>query len=213
MVFEISRKPFARPRVQCQRHAQCMAVPNAMCEQSPMKLISLATITLLLLTPPAPAADNPPAEKPIELLKPKVEETRELLADHQTIAKLKEVKFRRCMGLTSLCPDRCGQSGNFADFDIVTYLKYTKLGEYGDPKTTNFMIQIDDNMKNMKVSKELAETARALKPGDTVLLSWRHDYVTRKEEGGESKFPDRPVTKLEKITKEEAEKLAEKKGK
>jgi hypothetical protein len=110
--------------------------------------------------------------------------------------------------LTALCPDNCGHSGDFATFDVVAYLKYEKPGKYGDEKQKTFIFQIQDNHKAPKIPKELAEKVNALKAGDYVLLSWRHDYVTRKEGGGESKFPERPVNKLEKISKEEAEKLA-----
>ena len=44
---------------------------------------------------------------------------------------------------------------------------------------------------------------KGLKAGDHVLLSWRHDYVTR--EG--ASFPERPITKLEGIGQDTAEEL------
>ena len=131
------------------------------------------------------------------------EDQRELLSDHQTVAKLEGVKMRKCMGRTSLCPDRCGHSGNFASFQIVGYLSYKKPGKYGDEQAKTYLFQVDDNNGNPKIDKELAATVSALKEGDTVLLNWRHDYVTR--EG--SKFPERIVYKLQRITAEEGDKL------
>jgi hypothetical protein len=42
-----------------------------------------------------------------------------------------------------------------------------------------------------------------LKPGDYVLLDWQHDYVTIDGSSG----PERVLNKLQKITREEADKL------
>ena len=50
-------------------------------------------------------------------------------------ATLKGIAYRRCLGRTALCPDNCGQSGDFATFDILTYVDYQKPGEYGDEKS------------------------------------------------------------------------------
>lgn len=136
-----------------------------------------------------------------------VKETRKLLADHQTVAKFKGVAFRKCMGLTAMCPDNCGHSGDFASFDIVGYIKYEKADQYGDEKSDSFIVQIQDNKKNAKVSKEIADTVKGLKADDYVVLTWHHDYVTRTEGGGSSSFPERPIVKLEKISKEKGEEL------
>ena len=123
------------------------------------------------------------------------ENKRERLAEHETIAEFTGVKFRKCMGLTSLCPEKCGDSGEFAQFAIRRYLRYEKKGQYGDPKQTQWMIQITDFNRQPKGDPKIAETVKGLKPGDFVRLSWNHDYVTR--EG--SSFPERPLVKLEKI--------------
>lgn len=128
---------------------------------------------------------------------------RELLSAHETVAQFTGVAFHQCRGLTALCPDKCGSSGDVATFKILGYLLYKKTGEYGDPMQESFMFQIEDNMKNLKVTPELRATVAALKKDDYVLLSWNHDYVTK--DGSSS--PDRPVTKVSKITKEEAEKF------
>jgi hypothetical protein len=157
------------------------------------------------------AADTKPAEtKAAE----NPNETRKVLSTHKTVAKLKGIAYQQCRGMTSMCPNECGNSGDFATFEVVGYVSYEKTGEYGDPKGTSYSFQVNDNHKNLKVSKELAESVRGLKNGDTVLLDWRHDYVTRKEGGGSSSFPDRVVTKLEKVTPEQGEaKLKEAAGK
>lgn len=121
-------------------------------------------------------------------------EKRELLSAHDTIARFASLKDHKCMGLTSMCPDRCGHSGKLAAFEIVKYLNYEKPGEFGDPKQEQFQILIEDNMRNVKAPAEIRDAILALKPGDSVHLKWNHDYVTR---NGTSS-PERPITLLEK---------------
>ncbi len=139
---------------------------------------------------------------------PAKNEKRDLLSRHDTVARFVGVAARQCRGLTSLCPDDCGQSGDFATFEIVGYVVYEKLGEYGDPKATEFLFQVADNRKNAKAPKEIADAAAALKAGDLVILNWRHEYVTQMDAGGgKSSSPERPVVKLQKISQAEADKL------
>lgn len=125
---------------------------------------------------------------------------RELLSSHDTVARFAGLKEHRCRGLTSLCPDRCGESGKLATFDIVRYLDYRKPGEYGDPKQAQFLVLVEDNMGNAKVPAAILDAVHALKPGDLVRLQWNHDYVT--QEG--AKFPERPIRALSALTKEKA---------
>lgn len=135
-------------------------------------------------------------------------EKRELLAEHRTVSKFGGVQQRTCRGLTALCPNRCGHSGDFASFAVVRYLSYKKPGKYGDPKQESFIFQVADNHGKPKCPKEVADHVGGLKPDDLVLLEWRHDYVTRTEPGGGSaSFPERPIVHLEKLTKEQADKL------
>lgn len=141
---------------------------------------------------------------PAQAAEPK-EQKRELLAEHATVAQYDGLKYQQCRGMTARCPDQCGSSGNYASFTILGYLAYKKPGEYGDPKQATYAFQVEDNLKNPKVSPELRDTVNALKPGDRVLLSWRHDYVTVNGSSG----PERPITKLEKIAEERAKKLLE----
>lgn len=143
------------------------------------------------------AAEDEPAAKPGE--------KRQLLSEHHTLASFDGVEFRLCRGLTSLCPERCGHSGNFAGFTIKKYVKYKKHGEYGDPEQKSFHLQVSDFGKQPIGDAAIAKTIAGLKKGDFVLLSWNHDYVTK--DG--SSFPERPIVSLKKITAEEAEKLLE----
>ena len=119
---------------------------------------------------------------------------RELLSSHDTVARFVGLKEHKCMGRTALCPDRCGESGKLATFEIVKYMAYEKPGEYGDPQQKQFMVLIEDNMKNPKVPAAIRDAIVALKPGDLVDLKWNHDYVT--QDG--SKFPERVIRLLEK---------------
>lgn len=132
---------------------------------------------------------------------PAPEKQRELLSAHETVARFTGLKDHQCMGRTSLCPDRCGDSGKLATFEIVRYLSYEKPGEYGDPKQERFLVLIEDKMKNPKVPAAIRDAILALKPGDLVRLQWNHDYVTQ----AGSKFPERPITRLSVLTKEQAE--------
>ena len=101
------------------------------------------------------------------------------------------------MGRTSLCPDRCGESGNLATFRVLQYLEYRKPGEYGDPQADRFSFLVDDTLGRLHIPAAFADIVRALKPGDRVHLVWQHDYVTRTENGGTAKFPERPLTLIE----------------
>ncbi|MBT8043994.1 MAG: hypothetical protein KJO79_03505 [Verrucomicrobiae bacterium] len=122
------------------------------------------------------------------------EAKREMLSLHETIAEYQGLHYHLCRGRTTACPEKCGDSGEFATFKIVKYLNYKKPGEYGDPKQASYRIQVSDFNKN-PISGKYTKQVTQLKKGDRVLLSWRHDYVTTK---GGSKFPDRVVSKLQK---------------
>ncbi len=118
---------------------------------------------------------------------------RELLSAHDTVAVFKGTKEHTCMGRTALCPDRCGDFGKLATFEIVKYLNYEKPGECGDPEQERFVVLIEDNMGNAKVPAAVRAAILVLKAGDKVHLKWNHDYIT---ENG-SKFPERVITVLE----------------
>jgi hypothetical protein len=122
-------------------------------------------------------------------------EKYDVLAVHKTKATFKGTREHRCMGLTALCPDRCGDSGTMAIFAIDEYTLYEKRGEYGDDKQVIFQFLTENNMKQAKIPAELLAKIKTLKPGDKVMLEWEHRYMDR--DG--SRWPERPVVKLEKI--------------
>ncbi|MFO1491699.1 MAG: hypothetical protein U1F77_14785 [Kiritimatiellia bacterium] len=124
----------------------------------------------------------------------RAEDKYDVLSVHKTKATFEGLRAHRCMGRTSLCPDQCGHSGTLAVFKIDEYTVYEKKGEYGDPKQETFQFMTEDNLKNAKVPAELLKTLQTLKPGDKVLLEWEHRYMNR--DG--SRWPERPVTRLEK---------------
>jgi hypothetical protein len=130
-------------------------------------------------------------------------EKRELLAEHETLAVFDGVKFRPCRALTSLCPDRCGHAGDFAQFTIRKYLKYAKHGEYGDPEQKTFSVQVGDSTRKAIGDPTIRRRIMELEPGELVLLSWRHEYITRED----ASFPTRPIGELKKIDPEHAREL------
>jgi hypothetical protein len=119
-------------------------------------------------------------------------EKRELLSSHDTIAVFRGIREHRCLGLTALCPDRCGHSGKLATFEIRQYRQYEKPGEYGDPKQDEFQILMEDNTGKCKISARIHAIVKALDVGDEVHLKWNHDYVTR---DGAS-YPERTIVEL-----------------
>jgi hypothetical protein len=165
----------------------------------PTTFTFLIALALTAAVPAIGAAPKQPAPNPAAA----PQKERELLSSHDTVARFTGLQDHKCMGRTSLCPDRCGESGQLATFDIVKYLKYAKPGEYGDPKQEKFVVLVEDNMGNVKVPKAIRVAVLALKPGDLVHLQWNHDYVTQ----GGSKFPERPIKDLSPLTKAEADKL------
>ncbi len=66
------------------------------------------------------------------------EKTRELLSAHSTVSRFEGVKDHQCLGLTALCPDRCGESGKLATFTIIKYLNYENAGNMETRNRNNF---------------------------------------------------------------------------
>lgn len=128
----------------------------------------------------------------------------EVLAEHRTLARYRGAAYQLCRGRTARCPDRCGDSGEFAKFEIVEYLHYRKPGKYGDAKQEAFTIQISDFDRKPKGDPKTLKTVRGLKEGDLVLLAWNHLY-------GEVQpgliSPTRPVLELTYVNEMEAAKL------
>lgn len=151
----------------------------------------------------SPAAPTAEAATPAQEKEQSSRKTT-LLSSHMTIARFDGLKDHQCRGLTTLCPDKCGDSGKLAAFTITKYLKYTKPGEYGDPEQKNFMIMYENTLGKSQLTPEEKELVTTLKPGDPVLLCWNHNYVTDEATG--SSYPERPITVLKKLTPEEAAK-------
>ena len=135
-----------------------------------------------------------------------------LLSKHETTAVFKGTETRECKGLTLLCPNECGHSGEFATFEITTYNTYEKPGEYGDPKQATYIIQLTSTIKRPMDNKKAIELVKTLKIGDKVTLNWNHNYVTTTyPDGGSTKSPERVIVKLEKLNPDANEPLKEKK--
>ena len=130
----------------------------------------------------------------------------EVLAEHKVIATFKEHKFRRCMGLTGLCPEKCGSSGLFANFEITDYLHYKKEGKYGDEKQKAYMVQTTDFEREPKGDPALLAYIETLEKGDLVVIEWKHLYG---EVTPGASSPVRPLLLLKKIDKDEAKALKE----
>ena len=127
---------------------------------------------------------------------------RDLLSVHETVATYDGQVNQTCFFMTSLCPDRCGHGGKTEVFTIIKYLKYEKPGEYGDPRSDKYHVRQSDPLDHTGLTDDRKDVLKGLVTGDYVLLSWNHDYVHR----GGCSSPERPMTKLEKLSKEDAEK-------
>lgn len=130
------------------------------------------------------------------------EEKRDTLSIHETIARFDGTEFMPCRFRTALCPDRCGHARTVALFSILRYEKFEKKGQYGDEQTTRFSMPLSGDV-SPEVDPMRIEIVKRLKPGDWVRLDWVHEYVHR--DG--SSFPERVVTRLERIPGAELEAL------
>lgn len=125
----------------------------------------------------------------------------QVLAEHHTLARFEGIHNRRCRGLTTACPDRCGESGGFASFSIVQYIEYRKLGQYGDPKQRQFAFRVTDHHQRPIGDPHLLRQVGELRKGEPVILAWHHVYG---EVAPGSFQPERPVIELRKLNPEEA---------
>lgn len=185
-----------------QPHMKPKLSPISAFRESSRSLFYLLGLAVVAVAPMASAEPEPAKPAPAA-------EQRELLSSHDTIARFTGISDHRCRGLTALCPDRCGHSGRLATFEIVKYLAYQKPGKYGDEKGKTFSVLIEDNLKNAKVPEAILKSINSLKPGALVHLQWNHDYITR--DG--SRFPERPIVRVEELTPEQAEAAAKERAK
>lgn len=117
----------------------------------------------------------------------------ELLADHVAEAEFTGVIHRKCMFMTSLCPDKCDHAKDFAVFRIIKYLDYQKPGKYGDEKQEKLMVDLNPAHKPILQGADILKKIAALKAGDKVVLHWSHYYMHKDS----SSFPERPVISIE----------------
>ena len=176
----------------------------------PFKHTLISTcLTALIFSSISHATEEEPAPpKPPKAYVGKLPDNKKLkvLAEHKVIATFQEVKFRRCMGRTGNCPDRCGDSGEYANFKITDYLHYKKPGKYGDAKNTTYLAHITDFHRKPTGDPALGAYIKTLKPGDQVIIEWKHLYGEVRP-GMHS--PVRPLLLLKKIDKAEAKRLIE----
>jgi hypothetical protein len=95
-----------------------------------------------------------------------------VLVEHKVIATFQDVKFRTCWGLTGKCPERCGSSGEYANFKITDYLHYQKLGKYGDDKQWTYSVHVTDFHRKPIGDLVLGAYINTLEAGDEVVIEW-----------------------------------------
>ena len=145
------------------------------------KLLSLAVFFFLLTSCHSSKAPDPT-------------EKRKVLAMHDTLASFDGLKYKKCLGRTTQCPEKCGHSGEFATFTILKYHHFKSESEYGK-KQENFRFQISDF--NKRTLAHAPTLPSGLKKGDEVKLTWKHEYVIRNH----SLFPEYTVTGIIKVHK------------
>ena len=123
-----------------------------------------------------------------------------------TQATYEGTAWRECRLMTSLCPDRCGHSGNIATFSIDKNIVYAKYNEYGDEPSEQFMIMIDKGDETAPlIDKKWYDVIKSLDTGDKILLAWDHLYVTVTDGDFVSKYPERPITFIHPLTDKQAQ--------
>jgi len=134
-----------------------------------------------------------------------VDETGVIVERNEHLATFDGIAYHQCLGMTSLCPDQCGHSGNMASFYIDKHLASARFNEFGDTRSDRFMVLIDNGFPSPPlVNNEVFSTMHDLKRGDKVLLSWNHLYVTRQIGEVTSQFPERPINFILPLTDSQA---------
>lgn len=129
-----------------------------------------------------------------------VTRTAEVLASHDVEASYAGTQERRCMHMTSLCPDRCNHANMWAIFNVDKYLSYSKPGQYGDEEQTTFALQLRPAETKVSHAPGTLDLVSTLAPGDRVRLTWVHEYVSELDERGHGgKYPIRRVTMISKL--------------
>jgi len=123
-----------------------------------------------------------------------VSRTADVLARLRARVAYAGVQRRRCMHMTSLCPDRCNHARAWALFTVVEWLAYEKPGQYGDDKAPTFAVQLEPAEAGVEHAPGFMDAVAGLAEGDALEIEWLHEYVTTTWEGGGSgKAPSRRV--------------------
>lgn len=120
---------------------------------------------------------------------------KDVLCVNEVKATFNGIEHCPCQFMTARCPDHCDHATDLAKFHIDEYIKYEKLGKYGDDKQEEFLWDLKATSDANKLHPEYIEKVKALKPGQKVKIHWTHFYVT--DDNGAS--PERSVTFFETI--------------
>jgi len=98
---------------------------------------------------------------------------------HVFVAEFEGIEFHTCMGMTALCPDQCGHSGNMAKFKIIEYKELNINGLAGTEKLDTYEVLISDYHKN-DLNKDYVADIKSLQVGDEVTIHIDFVYDTTK---------------------------------
>jgi hypothetical protein len=102
----------------------------------------------------------------------------DLLAFNRVHAVFKGTEHKPCMMRTALCPDRCGHTRDVAVFEVTKYTDYQAWGKYADGKQQVFYLNLNPNDAEDPQHPAILNGVKGLTPGQKVILSWVHLYVT-----------------------------------
>jgi hypothetical protein len=100
-------------------------------------------------------------------------------SSHVFSAQFDGIQFHQCMGLTSLCPEECGHSGNMAVFTVKSYQEFVVNGQGGTEKLETYRVLISDFHKK-DLNQPYVAQIKSLKPGDIVTIAVDYVYDTTK---------------------------------
>ncbi len=103
--------------------------------------------------------------------------TKPFTSSHVFTAEFEGVHFHTCMGLTSLCPEECGSSGNMATFKVLDYQAFVVNGQGGTEKLDSYHLLISDYYKK-ELDEPYVPFINTLEPGDIVNIHLEYVYDT-----------------------------------
>ncbi len=107
----------------------------------------------------------------------KAPEAKPFTSTHVFTAVYEGTHFHTCLGLTSLCPDECGSSGEMAVFDVLDYDHFIVNGESGTEQLEKYQVLITDYYKN-DLDEHYVDDIKALEEGDKVKIHVEYVYDT-----------------------------------